>query len=86
MDKDQRRELMENNPPVVDEVMDCTLYFRWGWTGCGFGELFVKLDPESGEIHCANEFMGRESVRKMLHSLADHIADKMILGDEPSGK
>ena len=79
---DYRRQLMDENPPVVcsDGIYSAGAYFSWSWQGCGFGQLsFSKRDD--GKFHCMNEGMGPESVRKLLHALADAIADEIILDE-----
>lgn len=77
MTLDDIKAIMAANPPVITEVNDLTLYFGWGWTGCGFGELYVNYSAATGKYRVDNEGMSKESVRKLLHTLADHIADNL---------
>ena len=50
------------------------VYFDWS-SDRGFGQLSFGLDPETGKLTCMNECLSRDSVRELLHALADHIAD-----------
>lgn len=52
-------------------------YFSWCKTGCGFGEL--SFYEQDGILYCDNEYMSRETVREILHALADHVADQAIM-------
>ena len=79
---EQRLQLMDANAPEVDFVHSCKTYFDWSWTGCGFGQLSINYDEQTGEFTAMNECMGRESVRKFLHALADYVADRVVLIDE----
>ncbi len=45
----------------------------------------MSLNRETGELSCMNETMGRETVRKILHAYADHLADNVKL-EEVSGR
>ena len=80
----ERRALMDASTPTVETIHVGdglnNLYFDWGWHGCGFGQLHIYND--GSEIRCANENMSRESVRKLLHALADKIADDVMMDDE----
>ncbi len=78
---EERKKLREENPPVVDWVHNANAYFDWGWKGCGFGQLSFSIDHNTGKISCMNECMSRDSVRKILHALADFVADRAILLD-----
>lgn len=75
----ERVAIMEANPPQVSSLHNAATYFDWGWKGCGFGQLEVRLDD--GVIIIENECMGRERVRKILHAWADFVADRAILSD-----
>jgi len=80
---EERAKLMAENPPEIDAIhIGSYLYFDWGWKGCGFGQLDVRFDPETGKIAVANECMSRERVRSILIALANHIADNAVLDDE----
>lgn len=81
--KEERKEMMEANPPVVYCLHTADVYFDWGWKGCGFGQFSFEYNRETGEITAMNECMGRESIRKFLHALADYIADRVVLLDNP---
>lgn len=78
---DRRNKLRAENPPVATDLFSSSIYFNWSWKGCGFGQLSVDLDIESGALLCNNECMRREDVRKLLHAYADFIADRCILTD-----
>ena len=80
---EEQQKLRDENPPKVDYVHYSNSYFDWGWKGCGFGQLSFSIDGETGNITCMNEYMGRDSVRKLLHAFADFIADRAILLDNP---
>lgn len=80
---EQRRAMIAANLPVVSDLHGANVYFDWGWKGCGFGQLSVHFDRETSKLECMNERMSRDSVRKILHSLADFIADRAILADNP---
>lgn len=82
----KRQKLMAENPPEIDAIHYGDIYFDWAWKGCGFGQLDIHFDKEAGTIHVANECMSRERVRSILISLANHIADKAVLDDEPHPK
>jgi hypothetical protein len=64
-------------PPEITDLMIVQLYFGWVWEGCGFGECFLAYNPETKKWETDTETMGKESVRKFLHALADHIADQL---------
>lgn len=63
------------------EDIDMKAFFNWGATGCGFGQL--RVSASNGQIYCENEYMSRTKVRQLLHALADELADKAVLADEP---
>ena len=79
----KRREHYENlsrdSLPTIEFLFGFNMYCDWHWPGCGFGQLDFKFDPETNQIHCGNECMSRDAVRKMLHSFADFVADRAIL-------
>lgn len=78
MTPEQRLAIMKANPPHV-EMLRCSLYLNWSWKACGFGQFSLSISPETGEICCDSEGMGRESVRMILHAMADHLADTVKL-------
>ncbi len=63
----------------IHDLFSANAYFGWGMKGVGFGQLSFSLDRETGRLSCMNECMSRERVRALLHALADHIADNVIL-------
>lgn len=67
---------------AIGAIHWCRLYFDWSQTGTGFGQLSVER-REDGSLHCGNEMMDREWVRKALHAFADHLADRVKLEDDP---
>jgi hypothetical protein len=69
------------SPPVVTDIHWADMYFDWSWNGRGFGQLSFTKD-EAGNLLCMNECMSRESVRKILHAMADYIADNATLEDQ----
>jgi len=74
---EDRRAIMDSNPPKVTVIDSFYVHLGWGWKGCGFGELWIKMDEETGKFSCDHECMGPESVRKFLHALADRVVDDM---------
>lgn len=54
--------------------------FAWSATGVGFGQLYFYVDPEDNKVHCANETMGREFIKRTLCAMVDNC----VL-DEPGG-
>jgi hypothetical protein len=82
MTPEERQAVKDANPPVVSELIWANVYFNWHWKGCGFGQLSFSQDKTTGELTCMNECMGRESVRKILHAMADYVADNVKLLDE----
>ncbi len=62
-------------------IHNLDLSFTWDWEGCGFGGYWTFKHPD-GRIELENECMSRERVRKVLHALADHIADSYIEAGE----
>ena len=83
MTEEERQEVRATNPPVVGALHSADMYFDWGWSGCGFGQLSFHYDREKGEIRVDNECMSRHSVRQILHAFADFIADRALLNDNP---
>jgi hypothetical protein len=82
--KEERKFVMDTNPPTISGLYEGNAYFGWNWTGCGFGQMTLRLDKGAMKIIVDSENMGRESVRKLLHSLADYIADRAIIVDYPN--
>lgn len=81
-----RQAMRDNNLPKATRVHSSSVYFDWSWKGCGFGQLALNFDIESGTVVCDNECMSRDSVRKILHAYADFIADRCIMSDNPEDK
>lgn len=68
---------------TLDKIEDSCEPFRritFNWTakGKGFGQLVFYVDETDGKVHCENEMMNRETVRRILCSMADNC----ILNDE----
>ena len=82
MEIEERKKLIESSTPTIEAIHHGDCYVDWGWRGRGFGQLNFRFDKETGKIHVANECMSRETVRKILVALANHIADNAILDDE----
>jgi hypothetical protein len=53
---------------------------KWAMRGFGFGELTFWM--EDGKLHCDNECMSRETVKKILCLMADQA----VLRDDPKAK
>ena len=85
LSKEQRRIIMDANPPEIERVHSQHMYIDWSWRGCGFGQLDIVLDKENGKITCSNELMSRKRVRQILHAYADFLADRIILDDDKDG-
>lgn len=69
-------------PIEIGSIHHADAYFDWSWAGHGFGQLSFSFDRKTGKILVNNECMSRESVRELLHALADHIANNAELEDE----
>ena len=82
MTPEERKAIMDTNPPEISDIHAASAYFDWSWMGCGFGQLSFRV-TDDGKIECSDECMGRDRVRVLLHALADHIADNAVLeGDK----
>lgn len=68
----------------IDDVFWADIYINWSKEKFGFGQL--SIERIDGKLSCSNECMSRESVREILHSLADYIADNCELQDKPFGE
>lgn len=79
--REERDLICELNPPEATFLHSAEFRFDWSWVACGFGQISVYYDRETKSIEIMNECMSRDSIRKMLHSLADFIADRAILSD-----
>jgi len=65
----------------VTYVYPTNFSVAWKKANLGKGEIKVHVD-ENGSISCDNEYLHRSIVRKILHSLADHIADNATFTKE----
>jgi len=45
--------------------------FEWSAKGCGFGRMNFYIGDD-GYVHCGNEIMGREFLKKMLCLMVDN--------------
>lgn len=82
--REERYALMDANPPEIGSIHNGSVYFDWCWKGCGFGQLSFEVDRDTQKILCNNECMSRESIRKILTSLANHIAETCELDCDPA--
>lgn len=83
MTPEERKAIMDANPPEITGIHTANVYLDWSWMGCGFGQLHFTYHRETEKITCMDEHMGRERVRTILIALANHIADNAVLdGDE----
>lgn len=80
----ERQNIQALNPPEIVNMIVAGFYFDWAQAAVGFGQLHVGFDPDTGAISCANERMPREQVRTILHAMADFIADRCTLSDNPN--
>lgn len=48
--------------------------FGLNWTakGIGFGQMYFRVDTKDGYVHCSNEYMGREFLKRMLCAMVDN--------------
>lgn len=49
-----------------------TASFQWAAKGIGFGGMYFYFDPKDGYVHCDNEAMGREFIKRMLGQMVDN--------------
>jgi len=75
--REEARKIMDENPPTVADVRAFHINMTWSWKACGFGELWIRFDQDTGKYSFDHECMGKESVRKFLHALADHVTDNL---------
>ena len=54
---------------VVGADVSGQLTVNWSATNCGFGQLYLHVDPESGRLMVDNECMSREFVSAVLHKM-----------------
>lgn len=82
--REERDLICELNPPEATFLHSAEFRFDWSWAACGFGQISVDYNRRRKRLVISNECMSRDSIRKMLHSLADFIADRAILSDNPA--
>ena len=46
--------------------------FEWSAKGCGFGGMYFYFDEKDSYVHCENEIMGREFLKRMLCNMVDN--------------
>ncbi len=56
--------------------------FCWAEEGTGFGELTFYTTAEDDKLHCSNEAMSKECIKKMLCQMVDEC----VLDDPPLKK
>ncbi len=83
MSPEELTEKINSGTPEVTSLHRLDIYVDWSWPHRGFGQIRFTYDKITGIVTCENECMSRESVRKILHAMADHIADNCLLADEP---
>lgn len=54
---------------VVGAAVSGQLTINWSATNCGFGQLYLSVDSESGRLMVDNECMSREFVSAVLHKM-----------------
>jgi len=60
--------------------------FQWTSKGVGFGGMYFYLDKTDGYVHCDNEIMGREFLKRMLCLMVDNcVLDCPGQWDEATG-
>jgi hypothetical protein len=80
MNQDERKATMDANLPEVTSIHSTSFYFNWSWKGCGFGQMSMSI--VDGKLEAMDEYMSRESVRKLLIAYANHVADNCSLEGE----
>ena len=61
-----------------DGIFNYSMYLSWGRKHFGYGQFSSKYEPKFGKFYCYDERIGKENIRKMLHDLADYIADNCV--------
>ena len=46
--------------------------FDWSSKGIGFGQMYFYVDRTDGYVHCDNEIMSREFLKRMLCLMVDN--------------
>lgn len=49
-----------------------TVQFNWTVKNVGFGQAKFYLDKKDGYVHCSNEGMSREFIKKILCEMVDN--------------
>ena len=80
MTNEERQALKDCSTPEVTAIHRTSFYFDWCWEGCGFGEMSMRI--VDGKLEAQDEFMSRESVRKLLIAYANYVADNCSLEGE----
>ncbi len=80
LDELQRQRMLETLQEKFDRLDDtCGPYteemfpsatFEWTAKGIGFGSFTFYLKPD-GKLHCDNETMGKDFIKKMLCKMVD---------------
>lgn len=75
MTPEERKNVMDTNPPEITGIHGASAYIDWSWMGCGYGQLSFSYDRKTQLITFMDEHMGKERVRQIMHSLVDHLVD-----------
>jgi hypothetical protein len=75
MTPEERKAIMDANPPEITSIHYGGVYLDWSWMGCGFGQLSFEIDRKTGAITFMDEHMGKGRVRTILHQLVDHLVE-----------
>ena len=74
MTPDERKAIMDANPPSIQLHSKMSGSFNWCWDGCGFGQLYFY--KTGNKVNISNEGMSKENVRKLMHAFVDKIVDE----------
>ena len=74
MTPEERKAIMDANPPEITSIHGANGYFDWSWMGCGHGQLSFSVD-NFGRVEFMDEHMGKERVRQIMHAFVDHLVD-----------
>ena len=77
------REMFDKFDDVCRPIGSVT--FNWEAKGVGFGQMEFHVG-EDGYVHCYNEIMGREFLKKMLCQMIDNAVMEEPHRDEGDGK
>lgn len=73
---DEQREQMMGTIQEMFDSMENTcvpcngVQFDWSATGVGFGQFYF-YEGDGGKLHCSNETMGKDFIKKMLCQMVD---------------